>query len=158
VSCPHRGGHKAALCFDVMSSELYHTLQHSCCMQDKFRFYVFTMGDKPYAECMAHLLDPENRHFRSRIVNRADAVRSISGVHGLSGRLGQPQQLMVKTLQQVGISAHVAAILDDTSGAQHSLHHGSAHIVTPSIASSPSTCTVQRDAVSIIVQHLTLPC
>lgn len=70
------------------------------------------MGDKAYAESMARLLDPEKRHFRSRIVNRSDAVG-----HSLPGNgPGQPQ-LMVKSLQQVGISGHVAAVLDDTSGA-----------------------------------------
>lgn len=89
-----------------------------CTMQDHFRFYIFTMGDKTYAEAMATLLDPENRHFRARIVNRSDAVSSVSGRSSPGGRPGQPH-LMVKTLQQVGISGKVAAVLDDTSGAPH---------------------------------------
>lgn len=73
------------------------------------------MGEKSYAEAMADLLDPAHRHFQGRIVNRSDAVLSSNSAFGRSspgGRLAQPQ----KTLQQVGISGHVAAVLDDTSG------------------------------------------
>jgi hypothetical protein len=90
------------------------TLNLSCVVQDIFRFYVFTMGDKAYAESMAGLLDPEHRHFRGRVVNRSDALSSCPGTTA-GGRQGQPH-LLVKTLQQVGISSEVAAVLDDTSG------------------------------------------
>lgn len=92
-----------------------HTLNQSRCVQDMFRFYIFTMGDKTYAETMAQLLDPETRHFRDRIVNRSDAISSSSGRSSPTGRHIHPHQ-MVKTLQQVGISGHVATVLDDTSG------------------------------------------
>lgn len=39
-----------------------------------FEMYIYTMGDRPYAEQMAKLLDPKREYFGDRIISRDDGT------------------------------------------------------------------------------------
>jgi hypothetical protein len=71
-------------------------------LKEKYKLYIYTMGDERYACAMANLLDTEGHLFRNRIINRSDANLCA----------GQ------KGLEKVDTVPEMTAIVDDTVGAR----------------------------------------
>lgn len=64
-----------------------------------YEMYVYTMGERIYAQAMAHLLDPNGRFFGSRVISQSDSTCRTT-----------------KDLDIVLGSESAVVILDDTEG------------------------------------------
>ena len=71
-------------------------------LKDRYRLFIYTMGDEIYACAMANLLDPDKGSglFRNRIIDRSDSDWT------------QHQ----KGLHKLGVDPTLAAVVDDTPG------------------------------------------
>ena len=80
-------------------------------LADKFEFYVYTMGERPYALAMCRLLDPGGRIIDpSRIIARSD--RDGKGARNGDGGLGHGY----KDLNVVMSHESAVVIVDDSAG------------------------------------------
>uniref|UniRef100_A0A1J3CTK8 RNA polymerase II C-terminal domain phosphatase-like n=1 Tax=Noccaea caerulescens TaxID=107243 RepID=A0A1J3CTK8_NOCCA len=58
-----------------------------------FEMYIYTMGDRPYAEQMAKLLDPKREYFGDRIISRDDGTTRYQ--KSLDVVLGQESSVLI---------------------------------------------------------------